>query len=309
MKRFLSIAISLALLLALYATIDGAAILDALSRTDPLLLGLSIVLLVALILVSAYRLHLLARYGGLELTTAAAIQSTFAANALNMILPGKMGDLLKAVMMAGDRPERIPKALALGVWEKASDLAFMFLTAALPLALLGDEPLAAAGLALVGAAALTALAIPQIGALPLGMIGKLRPLARSWTEVLSALRSHTAGLSVVLLLTAVICFGHLVQIALMAAALGVSGSMELWTTLIALLPVAIVAGLVPLTFAGVGVRDAALVLLLSPYIGAPTAAALGVLFWLRYLVPGLLGSPLLPRFIGLIQTRAREALR
>ena len=98
-------------------------------------------------------------------------------------------------------------------------------------------------------------------------------------------------------------------IALMAAALGVSGSMELWTTLIALLPVAIVAGLVPLTFAGVGVRDAALVLLLSPYIGAPTAAALGVLFWLRYLVPGLLGSPLLPRFIGLIQTRAREALR
>lgn len=309
MKRFVSIGISLAILAILYATIDRAAILDALEKTDPLMLALSMVLLVLLILLSAYRLHLLARYGGLELTTAASIQSTFAANALNMILPGKMGDLLKAVMMADDRPERLPKALALGVWEKLSDMAFMFLTAALPLALLGDEPLGAIGLAAVGLAALAALAVPRIGALPLGMIGKLRPLATSWTKVLTSLRSRPAGLAVVLLLTATICFGHLVQIALMAAALGVSGSLELWSILIALLPVAIVAGLVPLTFAGVGVRDAALVLLLSPYIGAPTAAALGVLFWLRYLVPGLLGSPLLPRFIGLIQARAREALR
>lgn len=309
MKRFISIAVSVAILAVLYASIDRAALVETLAKTDPLLLALSMILLVLLILVSAYRLHLLANYGGLHLTVPAAVQSTFAANALNMFMPGKLGDLLKAVMMADDKPERLPTALALGVWEKLSDLAFLFLMAALPLAFVGGAPATAAALALFGLAALVGLVVPQLVSLPLGMVRKLAPLAKSWTEVLAALRTRKVALSVLLAMTGIICLGHLVQIALMAAALGVSGPPELWATLIALLPIAIVAGLLPLTFAGVGTRDAVLVLLLAQYIGAPTAAALGVLFLLRYLVPGLLGSPLLPRFIGLIHMRAREVLR
>lgn len=83
----------------------------------------------------------------------------------------------------------------------------------------------------------------------------------------------------------------------MAAALGVSGDATLWASLMAMIPVAIVAGLAPLTFAGVGTRDAVLVALAGGLIGAGTAAALGVLFWLRYIVPGLIGIPLLPKFL------------
>ncbi len=309
MRRFVSIAVSVASLAVLYASIDRAALVEARAQTAPLLLGRSILLLVGLYQLSADRLHLLANYGGLALSAPAAVQSTFAANALNMFLPGKLGDLLKAVMMADDKPERLPKAFARGGWEKLSDLAFLFVMAALPLALVGGAPAATAALALFGIAALAGLVFPQLVTLPLGAIRKLAPLARSWTEVLGALRSRGPALFVLLLLTGLICLGHLVQIALMAAALGVSGPADLWAKLIALLPIVIVAGLVPLTFAGVGTRDAVLVVLLAPYIGAPTAAALGVLFLLRYLVPGLIGSPLLPRFICLIQVRARDVLR
>ena len=51
------------------------------------------------------------------------------------------------------------------------------------------------------------------------------------------------------------------------------------------------------TMAGVGTRDAALVFLYAGLVGAETAAAIGVLFWLRYLVPGLIGLPVLPEFL------------
>lgn len=91
--------------------------------------------------------------------------------------------------------------------------------------------------------------------------------------------------------------GHLGQILLMAAALNVSGDATLWASLMAMIPIAIVAGLVPLTFAGVGTRDAGPVALAGGLIGTGTAAALGVLFWLRYIVPGVIGIPLLPKFL------------
>jgi hypothetical protein len=91
----------------------------------------------------------------------------------------------------------------------------------------------------------------------------------------------------------------------MAAALGVEGPALVWAAVAARVPIAILAGLVPLTFAGVGTRDAALVVLLGPLVGADVAAALGVLFLLRYLVPGLLGVPLLPRVLRATASLAR----
>lgn len=101
--------------------------------------------------------------------------------------------------------------------------------------------------------------------------------------------------------------GHLAQIALMTAALGVTGDAFFWARIIAALSIATVEGLVPLTFSGVGTRDVALVALLAWTIGAEIAAALGVLFWLRFLVPGLIGSPLLPRFLH-VTARHRKSL-
>ena len=60
---------------------------------------------------------------------------------------------------------------------------------------------------------------------------------------------------------------------------------------LALSPLAILAGLLPLTFAGVGTRDAALVFFYAPYFDAPTAAALGLLCTARYVLPALGGLP------------------
>ena len=294
MKKLLSIAVSFAILLLIYSQLDKAAFGAALMRTDPFLLGLSLVILVLLIFASALRLKQLGAAAEFPITANTAIQTIFAANALNLLLPGKLGDVLKASLMAADDKKRLPTAIALGIWEKLSELALLFLLAAPAFALQGGQYQMAAMTGLAGSAGLTVLLwSPPLRWLPRGSVAEI---GIAWTDLLRRLRSQPQSTIRVLLMSSFIWLTHLLQICIMVAALGVSGNVNLWLGIVALLPIAIFAGLLPLTFAGVGTRDAALVLLLGPSIGAETAAALGVLFWLRYLVPGLLGIYFLPRF-------------
>ena len=60
-------------------------------------------------------------------------------------------------------------------------------------------------------------------------------------------------------------------------------------------------GLLPLTFAGVGTRDAALVVFYAPYFDAPTAAALGLLCTARYLLPAMGGLPFAGRYLSRVR--------
>ena len=55
----------------------------------------------------------------------------------------------------------------------------------------------------------------------------------------------------------------------------------------------IFVGLLPLSFAGVGTRDAALIFFYSSYFDAEFGAALGLLCTLRYVIPGVAGLPFL----------------
>ncbi|MCG8507710.1 MAG: hypothetical protein MI741_00645, partial [Rhodospirillales bacterium] len=71
---------------------------------------------------------------------------------------------------------------------------------------------------------------------------------------------------------------------------------------LALAPLAILAGLVPFTFAGIGTRDAALIFLFSPFMDAGTGAALGLLCTMRYVLPALGGLP----FIGESLSRLKK---
>jgi hypothetical protein len=62
---------------------------------------------------------------------------------------------------------------------------------------------------------------------------------------------------------------------------------------------AILVGLVPVTLAGIGTRDAALVYFLGGAVGPGPALALGLFATLRYLVPALAGLP----FLGALRPR------
>jgi uncharacterized membrane protein YbhN (UPF0104 family) len=65
--------------------------------------------------------------------------------------------------------------------------------------------------------------------------------------------------------------------------------------------------LLPLTLAGIGTRDAALILFYRPYLNAPTAAALGILCTMRYVLPALGGLPFLSSYLPSLRPAKGEA--
>jgi len=123
------------------------------------------------------------------------------------------------------------------------------------------------------------------------MKAKIAKLHASWIEMHGYFWQDKAQLARIAANSLFIWFLHLVQIWMFTLAIKTTVP---FLANLALSPLAILAGLLPLTFAGVGTRDAALVFFYAPYMSQPAGAALGGLCTLRYVLPALLGLP----FIG-----------
>jgi uncharacterized membrane protein YbhN (UPF0104 family) len=79
-----------------------------------------------------------------------------------------------------------------------------------------------------------------------------------------------------------------------------------FTVCASLSTVALMAGQLPFTFAGLGSTDVALVVLLASYMPAETAAAMGVLISTRGLLPPLLGLPMMRPYLSTVVGEARR---
>ena len=64
-----------------------------------------------------------------------------------------------------------------------------------------------------------------------------------------------------------------------------------------LVPLAILVGLVPLTVAGVGTRDSAMIYFFKPYDDVARIVGVGLFSSLRYFIPGIAGLPFLNHYI------------
>lgn len=224
------------------------------------------------------------------------------------MLPSKLGDLGKGMVCQRLDRRTYPLSLhAFTVYEKAADLlALVLLTLVLALGTLllpaawrsgfdrlealyrgGPLPLALLGL-------LVLLAVVLLPHRPDGSLGPL--LRRLPTKLAEAARlaSHFRGFDLAaFVIVSVALWGlHLTQLALFSGSLGI----DLWSLPgYLLIATVLLVGLLPLSFAGVGTRDAALVLLLAGRAAPASALLLGVLFTSRYVMPALVGATLLRR--------------
>lgn len=317
MRKLIGLAVSVILLAVIYWQIDVQALLTALSATDPWVLLPAAALMVPVTFLSAWRLCLLMP-GGYGLRLVESTRLILMAAVLNLVLPSKLGDLAKAFALTERGYARPRDAVAVVVLDKAMEMGGMLVWCMVGLALAWpDAPLAHA-LAAVAAAVLLlcALAISVPG-LVIALLRLVRPIAphrfrvkfdsleHGWRGAVTGLwRPPTRGLSIIMVSVAS-WFVHLMQVWLFAVALGVD--LPVLANL-ALAPLAILVGLMPFTLAGIGTRDAALILLYQPYMTAPVAAALGLLFTLRYLLPAIAGLPFLARYLAVVR-RSRAANR
>ncbi|MGR9036780.1 MAG: lysylphosphatidylglycerol synthase transmembrane domain-containing protein [Gammaproteobacteria bacterium] len=312
MKRLLSLLVSLGILYLLYRHIGSGALMTAITRTDLLWLGAALAMLIPLLLITSWRFLLLAPpEAGIDFAESGRL--ILVSSSMNMVLPSKLGDIAKAYFISKNQEIAGGLSLSLVLFEKGADMLSLLVWCLFGLFFYPQKDLLfwlftsaiaggfGFGLLLMCSDRFCRLSFGTASIiLPKKFSDKFRRLTEALHQVRIYLWRNKYRLAVLTGSSVGLWFLHLLQIWLFALALG--AAVPLLQNL-ALAPLAILAGLVPLTFAGVGTRDAALIALYSPYLDAAGGAMLGLLCTLRYLLPALFGIPFLHRYLSQLRLR------
>lgn len=309
MKRFISLAVSFTILLIIYTKIDFSGLIGIFQQGNPWWMGVSLGMVMPITLVTSWRLQqLMPSGGGNSLGFLEANRLILGASVLNMVLPSKMGDIVKAYFMAERGHLSNSLALSLVVFEKSCDMLSLLLWCTFGLVFYPSKDVlfwtmtgAVAGGLILGLLLLGYPGFAQTFFLIAGKFSpkkigqKLQKLQTSWGEMHDYFWQDKGQLIKITFTSIFIWFLHLLQIWMFILAL------RAWTPFLinlALSPLAILAGLLPLTFAGIGTRDAALIFFYQDYFNEATGAALGLLCTSRYFLPAVIGLPFLGQMLA-----------
>lgn len=268
-KRIVQIVVSIGLCTELVYAADWRRVGGELSQLQGSWLALALILFIPQTVVSAWRWRgMIADTAKIDLLL--SLRQTLAASALNLVVPSKLGDFSKAAFVpvtAGGERRRLAVLVAV---EKAADLAMLFV------AMIAGTRFGFVGVGCaIGASFLFCLAGQWL----------IRQRAQ-WkvNRYLPASPLPFLAASVVLWTL------HLAQIHLFLLAADVPTTFAMTA---ARVPAALLAGIIPAAFCGIGTRDAAFVWLFADVAPASTMTVVGMLTALRYVVPGAIGIPLL----------------
>lgn len=305
-KRFISIIISVALLLYIYTQIDFVNLLKVFQNCDRLMLIVSLVMVIPITLVTSWRLQQLVPHHSLGFLEANRL--ILGASVLNMVLPSKMGDIAKSYFMAERSKISGSLALSISIFEKTCDLLSLLLWCVFGLLLYPAKDslfwimTAGVGIGLgIGLLMLGSQSFADwffaiaINFAPQKLKSKLEKMQASWGEMHNYFWSDKQQLLIITSTSVFIWFLHLLQIWLFIVALK---AIAPFLVSLALSPLSILAGLLPLTFAGIGTRDAAIIYFYQDYFNEATGAALGLLCTSRYFIPALIGLPFLGQMLS-----------
>jgi len=134
LKRFISLAVSVAILLIIYAKIDTNKLIDIFQNCDITWLIISLGMVIPLVVFTSWRLQQLMPQGT-SLGFIEANRLILGSSVLNMVLPSKMGDIAKAYFMRERNGVSGSLSLAIVIFEKACDMLSLLLWCAFGLLL------------------------------------------------------------------------------------------------------------------------------------------------------------------------------
>lgn len=310
--RIASVAVSFLLLATLYSSINFSMVVDTLRHADTFWLLVSVGMIVPITLLRAVRFRLVAPPAALS-GIGEALRLTLVSTALNVFVPAKAGDLIKSYFIATRGGASAGVAVAIIVYERLCDMfAIIFwcvmgwvvgdtVVSRVPSALwplLGVTGVAFGVLISSEYAADLWRAVMHRGG-QTGKLGKLRELAEGWPDLLHHLRGRRR---IVILFSMFLWLVHLTQIWMFTLALSVRVPFLVCLSLSAIV---LIAGQMPLTIAGLGARDVALVVLLADYMAPEVAAAMGILIATRGLLPPVAAIPIMRPYLEAMTTEAR----
>jgi uncharacterized protein (TIRG00374 family) len=316
MRKLISVAVSLVILVVIYWKIDVRRLVQVFAHSDGWWLAISLGMVVPLTMLTAWRFQQLIPRE-VRLRFGEAVRLILVAGVLNMLLPSKMGDIAKAYFLTNGTRLDGSLSLSLVVFEKACDTLSLLAWCLMGLVffrksswlfwllMMGVGVGLLVGLWLLGSRRLAnTLFLKGREVAPEQFVGKLERLQAAWGEMHTYFWGDMGRLSQLAVTSILIWFLHLLQIWLFIRALNAATP---FLANLALAPLAILAGLLPLTFAGVGTRDTTLIVLYQPFLNAPTAAALGLLCTARYLLPAMGGLPFLGRYLRAVRGLRTES--
>lgn len=280
-KRYLKIALTVALLAALLFSLDVSRFAAALFQVDPVWMLLGVALCFFFVAARMLKWIYLARANGLVAPPLELVRAMMFALALGIVTPGRVGEVAAISPFA---PADRPRAILAYVFDRIGELATVLLFCA-PAAIVflpGWGVLIGLALCVGSVAIVLAVQVPwlrrQIAArLPQRTPARLR-------EVLGSVIAVPPAYWLISLVT------YLVTYASVAAFIAGSQPIDSGLALLLLPPVTL-SNLVTITIGGLGLREG-LAALLGPAGGVlPEVAAAAFFlsfFWTR-LVPGLLG--------------------
>lgn len=225
------------------------------------------------------------RFAGSEATLGEAAMSLIGGMGVALITPGRVGEVARIAYLRDARKLRLS---ALVMLDKFFDVLILLWLAAPGAWIILGWP---AGVALIalGIAGLIFTMFPRTANRPLALMERKLPLGGRTREVFASLESLSPratvlyiGLTLLAFALVILQFGIILR-----GNAHVSPSVALLT-----FPLVILTNILPITIAGIGLREGAAILLLGHYHVKPAIAAISAftMFFLNTGLPGIVGA-------------------
>lgn len=290
--KIIALLFSLILIAIIYSQLDLPTLWQTIKSANMYYLFFSILLSGPITLLLALR-FMLAIPKPMNLTYKETVKLTLVASAFNKFLPAKSGDLVKSFFVTNQGNTTTGVALSIIAYERFCDLFSVVLFCVIGMWLLPPIPIPPlVWLLLILLLIFTIVMITSRKSaiwlyeilhdyLHLGKFERLSRISQGWPELHTQLLGRRR---IIILISIFIWFVSLIQMWLFT--LVVSEQVPLFASF-SIFSLALFASQMPFTFAGLGVRDAVLIILLSKYMSAESAAFIGVLSALRGILPAL----------------------
>jgi uncharacterized membrane protein YbhN (UPF0104 family) len=252
---------------------------------------LAAMLTLMLPLVHAWRLQAVLGAAGYRIDWRRAFSLTMGVWPISAVTPSKSGDLIKAYYLRREVPATATVGSLLA--ERAVDAVVVAALALVGSIFVGHRVISLASLAVIGAFTTFFVLAPWTTRLP---------LSPRWRERIDLLLSSTLALSrmpgLLALTVGLTLINWLATISLTAVLFDGVGAAVPLLYMLAGMPPALLAGLMPLTLAGMGTRDSAIILLFENYATIAQSLSVGILyaFFVRCVL-SLLGLPFFMRLM------------
>lgn len=299
-QGLVALILTLVVLYFLFTRIDAKQVIHALESIPVWTWTAAILLSVSSPMISAIRWRLTLSVMGYHVTVGRCLLIIIGIWPLNAISPAKAADLLKAVSLR----RQIQPTIVLGSVLTERSLDMLTLAA---FALAGGFIFQDWMIVLVAAAVFIAVC----AAVGLAYLGVRVPLGSKiqdkLTQALLSMRSliqRPGAFIVIILLTAINWFGSIVQVKLLFDAIGAPTPLGFAA---AAMPIAIFVGLLPITIAGMGTRDSAMIVLFSTMASSSQTLSISLLYSvLNYWLLAIIGIPFTARALDWGASRGDE---